>query len=328
MTIACWDYDRTEALSSGKVRPEGIDLNCITLPVQETFFRMLKYYEFDASEMSMASYTLSLEKEERPMIAIPVFPSRVFRHSGIYVNTNSGIKEPRDLIGKRVGTAEWQLTAGVWIRGILSDYYKVPLSSVSYYTGGEERPGRKEKMPIANLPKDVKLIDIGPGKTLSSMLEAGEIDALYSPRTPSCYGRSELVKRLFENPRIEEEKYFRDTKIFPIMHTVVLKRDVYESNPWVARSLYKAFEESKRLASYDFLDSDKEGALKVMDPFLPYHSAEVRGLMGRDYWPYGLDANREVIDTFLKYAYEQGLTRVRRKPEDLFAKETNEAFTI
>jgi 4,5-dihydroxyphthalate decarboxylase len=328
ITLACWDYDRTEGLRSGKIKPEGIDLNCITLPVQETFFRMLKYFEFDASEMSLASYCLSLEKEEQPMVAIPVFLSRVFRHSGIYVNTDSNIEEPKDLLGKKVGTAEWQLTAGVWIRGILSDYYGVPLSSVTYYTGGEEKPGRKEKIPIANLPKEIKLLDIGPEKTLSTMLENGEIDALYSPRTPSCYGRSGKVKRLFQNPMIEEERYYRDTKIFPIMHTVVLRRDIYDTNPWIARSLYKAFEESKKLAAYNFMDSDREGALKIMDPWLSYHSMEIRELMGKDYWPYGLNSNRHVVDKFLKYAYEQGLSKVRHAPEDLFAKESKQAFTI
>ncbi|MGI0092067.1 MAG: hypothetical protein ACREBS_10185 [Nitrososphaerales archaeon] len=162
LTLACWEYDRTEALRSGKVEPEGIDLNYITMPVQETFFRMLRDQEFDASEMSLASYTLSLESEKPELIAIPVFPSRLFRHHSIYVNVNSGIREPKDLIGKRVGVPEWELTAGVWIRGILSDYYQVPLSSVTYYTGGEEKPGRREKIPIKNLPKAVEVIDIGP----------------------------------------------------------------------------------------------------------------------------------------------------------------------
>ena len=327
MTLACWDYDRTESLRNGRIQPEGIDLNCITLSVQETFFRMLSNFEFDASEMSFASYTLSLEKEKPSLIAIPVFLSRVFRHSGIYVNVHSNIREPRDLIGKKVGVAEWQLTAGVWIRGILSDYYKVPLSSVTYFTGGEEKPGRKEKIPIANLPEDVKLIPIGPDETLSSMLERGEIDALYSPRIPSCFG-SANVKRLFENPKAEEERYFQETKIFPIMHTVVIRRSLYEENPWVARSLYKAFEESKKIAHYNILESHKEGAFKIMDPWLPYHVSEIRKTMGEDFWPYGLVSNYHVIDTFLKYAHEQGLTRNARRPEDLFAPETRTAFVI
>ena len=153
INFACWEYDRTEALRSGKIQPDGIDLNYMILPVQETFFRMLKYLEFDASEMSFASYVLSLENEKKPLVAIPVFPSKLFRHSAIYVNVNSGIEEPTDLIGKKVGTPEWQLTATVWVRGILSDYYGVPLSSVTYFTGGEEKPAEKRSSRLQTFRK-------------------------------------------------------------------------------------------------------------------------------------------------------------------------------
>ena len=217
VNLACWEYDRTEALRSGRIEPEGIDLNYITLPVQETFFRMLRYHEFDASEMSLASYVLSLEsgEEKSPLIAIPVFPSRLFRHSAIYVNVNSGIDDPKDLVGKKVGTPEWQLTANVWIRGILADHYEVPISSVTYYTGGEETPGRKEKIPIANLPNEIILNDIGPEQTLSQMLDDGEIDALYTPRTPHCFATgSKNVRRLFPDFHSAEEKFYMNTGSF------------------------------------------------------------------------------------------------------------------
>lgn len=330
LTLACWDYDRTEALRSGRVEPEGIDLNYITMPVQESFFRMLRDREFDASEMSFSSYVLSLESKNPELIAIPVFPSRLFRHHSIYVNVNSGINEPKDLIGKKVGVPEWQLTAGVWIRGILSDYYHVPLSSVTYYFGGEEKPGRREKIPIANLPKDVKLNYIGSDKILSKMLDDGEVDAMYTPRTPSCFARgSKNVRRLFPNADAEEEKYYAETRIFPIMHTVVLRRDRYEANPWIARSLFKAFAQAQQLTYYNILESGKEGALKVMIPWLSAMADQIVKKMGtKDYWPYGLDSNRHVIDTFLKYAYEQGISTKRRTPDELFASETLESYII
>ena len=329
INFACWEYDRTEALRSGRILPDGIDLNYITLPVQETFFRMLKYREFDASEMSLASYVLSLENEDRPFVAIPVFPSRLFRHSAIYVNVNSRIEEPQDLIGKKVGTPEWQLTATVWVRGILADYYGVPLASATYFTGGEETPGRKEKQPIANLPKEVVIIDIGRDKTLAKMLDDGEIDALYTPRTPSVFSRgSKNVKRLFPNFRQEEEKYYRDTRIFPIMHTIVLRRDIYEENPWIAQSLFKAFLQAQKIAYNNVIESGKEGALKVMIPWLGTYADEIVSLMGNDYWAYGVNSNRGVLNTFLKYCKEQGLSKDLRKPEELFASETQEAYII
>lgn len=329
LSLACWDYDRTEALRSGRVQPDGIELGYITLPVQETFFRMLRYLEFDVSEMSFGSYTISRESEDPKMIAIPVFPSRVFRHSAIYVNVNSGIKEPKDLIGKKVGVPEWQLTAGVWVRGILSDYYKVPLTSVTYYTGGEEKPGRKEKTAIPNLPKELKFVEIGPANTLSQMLDDGEIDALITPRTPSCFANSSKnVRRIFSNPHEEEEKYYNETKIFPIMHTIVIRRDIYESNRWIARSLYKAFLQAQQIAYQNILESPKEGALKVMIPWLGWYTQQLVAQMGRDYWPYGVNSNYKVLDTFLKYAFEQGLTKARRKPEEMFAPETLEAYII
>src|SRR5947209_5238921 len=202
---------------------------------------MLRYKEFDVAEMSLSSYVLSLFGPERPFIAIPVFPSRSFRHSCIYVHAASGIRTPKDLIGKRVGTPEYQLTATVWIRGILSDEHGVPVDSVVYFTGGEEAPGRPEKLRL-ELPPGIRVERIGPEQTLSSMLACGDIDALYSPRMPSSFrSGAGTVKRLFEDFATIEREYFARTGIFPIMHTVVVRRDVYERNRWVAQSLSKAF---------------------------------------------------------------------------------------
>ena len=197
LTLSIWDYDRTRALADGTVQPDGIDLNVLELVLEETFFRMARFREFDAAEMSLSSYTVSLGREPQPFIAIPVFPSRAFRHSSIFVSAKSGIREPGEIASKRFGTPEYQLTAPVWIRGILADDYGVKPDSPEYWVGGQEETGRVEKLKL-DLPANFRLRPIGPDQTLSAMLAAGEIDALHSPRTPSTFhSRPEAVKRLF-----------------------------------------------------------------------------------------------------------------------------------
>src|ERR1700722_18278158 len=207
LNLACWNYDRTRALADRSVQPDGIDLNYLDLPVEETFFRMLRYREFEVAELSLSSYAVSLFGEDPPFIAIPVFPSRFFRHSCIYVNAEANIRTPKDLIGKRIGTPEYQMTAPVWIRGILSEHYGVPVDSATYYTGGEEEPGRLEKIPL-DLPRHIRVQPIGAMQTLSAMLAKGEIDALYTARMPSTFSvRGGTVRRLFENYKEVEQEY-------------------------------------------------------------------------------------------------------------------------
>ena len=325
LTFACWNYDRTRGMLEGRVQPDGIDLNYLTLPVEETFFRMLRYEEFDVAEMSLSSYVMSLFKPEPPFVAIPVFPSRSFRHSCIYINAASGISEPKDLIGKKVGSPEFQLTAPVWIRGIMADEYGVPVNSVTYYAGGQEEPGRPEKLAL-DLPKDIRLERIRPDQTLSSMLAGGEIDALYTPRIPSSFHHPNgRVKRLFENFAEIERDYFRRTRIFPVMHTVVIRRKTYEQNRWIAQSLFKAFRQAQKEAYEDLTET---AALKVMLPWLPAHIEETRREMGDDFWSYGLEANRHILETFLRYSHEQGLSKRLLRPEQLFVPETQESFKI
>jgi 4,5-dihydroxyphthalate decarboxylase len=325
LTLACWDYDRTRALADGRVQPEGIDLNLLPLHVEETFFRMLRNREFDAAEMSLSSYTVSLTRQDPAFIAIPVFPSRFFRHSCIFVSAKSGITRPEDLVGKRVGVPEYQMTAPVWIRGILADEYGVDPAGVSYFTGGEEEPGREEKLKL-NLPERFKVTPIGPGQTLSAMLANGEIDALHTARTPSTfYSRPDAVKRLFPDFVAVEKAYYRKTGLFPIMHVIALRRDVYEANRWMAQSLFKAFVEAQRVA-YDNLR-----VTSAMTSMLPWQVAAVEEAvaeLGPDWWPYGFARNRAVLDTFLRYHHEQGLSPRRLQPEELFAPETFEAFKI
>lgn len=324
LAFACGDYDRTRALYEGTVRPDGIDLTYLRLPVEETFFRMMRHREFEVAELSLSSYVKSLDLDPAPFVALPVYPSRMFRHGGIFVNSASGIEKPQDLRGKVVGTPEWQLTAGVWIRGILADRHDVPIDSVEYRTGGQETPGRIEKAAV-DLGGRVRIEPVPEGATLSAMLADGGIDALYSPRVPSSFRPGGPVRRLFDDPVAAEKEYFAATGVFPIMHVVVVRRDVYEQYPWVAQSLTKALHLAKQQAMANLYDSS---ALRFTLPWLIPAVEEARALLGADYWSYGLAANEETLATFLRYHHEQGLSRRRYEPKELFAPESTEEFVI
>ena len=319
LTLAVWDYDRTRALQDGRVKPEGIALRYLPLGMPESFFRMLRHGEFDVSEMSLSWYTRTVFAEPRPFVAIPVFPSRMFRHSSIYVNAQSGIEKPADLVGKRVGCPEYQMTAAVWIKGILADQYGVPVNSVTYHTGGLKEPGRRE-VPM-NLPSDISVTPIPDDRTLSEMIDTGDIDALYTAEMPGSFEHgSANVRRLFPDYESEERSYFEKTGIFPIMHTVVVKKELLDRHPWVAQSLTKAFVAAQKIAYSDLYDTT---ALKTMLPWLIAHvEATRKALGGDDFWPYGLDRNRETLATFLRYSHEQGLSPRRLEPDELFAPST------
>ncbi len=245
-----------------------------------------------------------------------MFPSRFFRHSCIFVSAKSGIREPKDLAGKKIGVPEYQMTAPVWIRGILQDEYGVDPAGPEYWTGGEEEPGRDEKLEL-ELPAKFRLKSIGPKQTLAQMISDGELDAMHTARTPSSfYTRPGTVRRLFENYVEVEKAYYRKTKIFPIMHTVVIRRELYEKNRWIAQSLYKAFVQAQR-RTYETLDTTM--ALTTMLPWQAAHVEEARRELGEDWWPYGFEPNRRVLETFLRYHHQQGLSKRRLKAEELFA---------
>jgi 4,5-dihydroxyphthalate decarboxylase len=325
LTLACWDYDRTRALMDGSVTPDGIELVYLNQPVEETFFRMMRYREYDASEMSLSSYVASLQNENPPFVAIPAFPSRFFRHSCIFISAKSGIRKPEDLKGKRIGVPEYQMTAPVWIRGILSDDYGVKVTDCEHFSGGEEEPGRDEKLKI-NVPSHIRLKAIPGDKTLSRMLADGELDALVTARAPSTFHTEPgNVKRLFPNYVELEKDYYRRTRIFPTMHTVVVRRDVYAKNPWIAQSLYKAFTEAKARA---YALYNQTAALPAMVPWLVAELEEARREMGEDWWPYGLEPNRKALETFLRYHHEQGLSKRLFKPAELFARETLSVYKL
>jgi 4,5-dihydroxyphthalate decarboxylase len=325
LSIAFSDYDRVSALANGLVRPDGIDLNFLTLPVEETFFRMARHQEFDIAEMSLSTYCVLRARDNPPLIAIPVFPSRVFRHGSMFVSAKSGITDPRELAGKRIGYPEYQMTAPVWMRGILADDYGVAVEGCRHFSGGVEQPGRIEKIALA-LPPAIRLEPVPAGKTLAQMLADGEVDALLAARPPSTLAsRPNDVHRLFPDYAAAERDYYARTKIFPIMHTVVIRREVYEANRWIAQSLQKAFTLAQRKT---YADLNESHAFKAMLPWLPSHVEQVKQTMGDDWWPYGFAANRHGLDTFLRYHHAQGLSAHRLQPEELFAPESLESFVI
>ncbi|MPZ82513.1 MAG: ABC transporter substrate-binding protein [Actinophytocola sp.] len=325
LTLACGDYDRTRALEEGTVRPDGIELTYLRLPVEETFFRMLRHQEFEVAELSLSSYVVSLRSDPAPFVAIPVFTSRSFRHSSVYVNAAAGITTPEDLRGRTVGTPEFQLTASVWVRGILAEHHGVPVESMTHLTGGQERPGRIEKQAL-DLPGRIRVERAAADRTLSGMLASGELDALVTPRIPRPFAeRDPRVRRLFPDVVAAEQAYFAATGIFPIMHVVVIRRDVHERWPWVAASLYKAFTLSKDDARARLYDSS---ALRFMLPWLNQHLEEAERTLGADYWSYGLGPNQDTLATFLRYHHEQGLSGRRLRPEELFAPESTESAVV
>jgi 4,5-dihydroxyphthalate decarboxylase len=329
LTLACGPYDRTRALADGRVPVEGTDLRYIALDPEEIFFRMLGHGEFDVSELSLSSYLLThlaggpTGDTASPLIAIPVFPSRSFRHSGVYVRDGSGVTRPEDLAGRTVGVAEYQLTANVWIRGILQEYHGVPARSVRYRTGGLNQPGRQEKIPL-DLPSDIDVRPIPPGQTLADLLARGEIDAIYSPRAPIAPAGARL-RRLFTDPRRAEQDYYRASGVFPVMHVVVLQRRLYEANRWLAQSLMKAFGKAKDLA---YADLRRTAALAVTLPWVREEYEASVELLGPDYWSYGLGPNQAVLETFIRYADEQGMITRRPDPAELFAPETLHSVII
>ena len=297
----------------GSVGVDGCNLNFLPLSAEETFFRAFSNGEFDVSELSLSSYMLSTSRGACPYIAIPVFVSRVFRHSAIYIRSDAGILGPENLRGRVVGVPEYQMTAALWVRGMLSDIYKVQSHEIRWRTGGLEMAGREEKISV-NLPHSFELAAIPSNKTLSQMLDEGELDALITARAPSCFsgGRGNVV-RLFPNFRVAETQYFQQTGLFPIMHVIGIRRDVHAKNPWLATSLYKAFSRAKAMC---FERMHEIGTLSVMLPWLTSHVEETQQTMGGDFWPYGIERNRQPLQAATRYAHEQGLIdRILQIPE-------------
>jgi len=310
LTLACGPYDRTQALRDGTIRPEGIELNYITLQPAEIFWRMLQYKEFDVSEMSLSNYTSLVSGGNSPFIAIPVFPSRVFRHGYFFINTKKGIERPQDLVGKRGGVPEYSMTAAVYMRGLLQHEYGVAPNQIEWVQGRADRLGRK-------LPPDIRLTQAPPGTELGDLLEKGELDFLMTANNPLSFRRgSPNVRRLFPNYMELEKDYYRRTKIYPIMHTMVIRRDIYDRDPWVALSLYKAFQRAKDYSMRLLLET---GSPKASFAWLQPMIEEEQRIIGTDWYPYGIEANRPTIEALLQYTEEHGLSDRRLGVEELFA---------
>jgi 4,5-dihydroxyphthalate decarboxylase len=311
ITLGCQDYDHTRALVDGRVTVEGFDLKVETLsPPSQIFLRMLNKEAFDAAEMSLSNYMIALGHGDRRFVAIPVFPSRAFRHSYIWIHANAGIREPRDLIGKRIGIADYSMTALLFVRGMLKHEYNVLPEDIHWFRRRSEHVSIKA---LANLRID----NIEKGQTLDGLLEEGKLDAVAVTSPPQSFkSGSPLVQRLFPDARQVESEYYRQTKIFPIMHLVVLRRAIYENHPSIATALTTAFQRAKQQA-YDRL----EEGLSPM-PWMNLDLEYARQTIGADLYPYGMKLNLPTLEAATLYSYEQGLTERKFAVSELFAPET------
>jgi 4,5-dihydroxyphthalate decarboxylase len=280
---------------------------------------MLRHHEFDVAELSLSSYLLGRARGDLPFIALPVFPMRMFRHSSIYLSTASGVERPQDLRGRRVGVPEYQVTVALWARAALQHEYGVPPASVHWLTGGEEQPGREEKLAL-ELPAGIRVERIPADQTLNGMLERGELDALIAPRAPSSFSRgSSAFRRLFPNYRQVEQDYYRRTGIFPIMHLVVVREELVRQHPWIAYNLYDAFRRARDAALPLLYET---GFPRYMLPWMASYAEEERALLGPDPWPYGVEPNRVTLEAATQYSHEQGLSARKLAVEELFAPTT------
>ena len=321
LSVAIGDYDRNRPLIDGAVQIDGVDPVFMKLYPEEIFFRAFRSEDFDICEGSLSSFTVKTAAGNCPYVGVPAFVSRMFRHTSIYVRTDR-IKKPPDLRGKRVGVPEYQLTANVWARAVLEDDFGVKPSDVHWIRGGIEHAGRPEKITI-KLPDGVRLDNAPEGKTISDLLLEGEIDGFMAPRAPAL--QSENIGWLFRDPVAAAKDYYKRTGIFPIMHLIGVRRTLAEKHPWLPAAVLKAFEQSKAAAMAHLWDTS---ATKVTLPFIEERVAEARGLMGDDYWPYGVDANRKTLETFLRHHHSQGLSSRLVKVEELFHPGTLESFKI
>jgi 4,5-dihydroxyphthalate decarboxylase len=324
LTLAISPYDHVEDLVAGRIVPEGIRLTCLTLPVEEIFFRFLKYREWDVSELSLAKYASLVSQGDDSLTALPVFPSRIFRHSSVYVRRDGPVRSPLDLTGKRIGLPEWAQTAAVYSRGFMMHQYGIDLAGIDWVQAGVNEPGRAEKVAL-NLPAGIRLTS-RPAGTLSQMLVEAEVDAVLSAHPPDCFESGHPnVTRLFEDYMTVEADYYRKTGIFPIMHVVAVKHALVKAQPWIAMSLLKAFEEAKRRSV--------ARALEITAPRFPIpwcfeHARRAQQLFGSDYWPYGVEGNRTTLEAFLQYAYEQGVCHRQLTPDDLFPRQVMDRVRI
>ena len=324
LSVAVGDYDRTRALIDGSVAIDGVDPIYMTLVPEEIFFRAFRAAEFDICELSLSSYSIKTAQNDCPYVAVPAFVSRAFRHTAIYVRTDR-VKKPEDLKGRKVGLPEYQLTANVWARALLEDDYGVKPSDIHWIRGGIEDAGRPEKLAI-ELPPGVRLDDAPQGATVSRLLEAGEIDGFIAPRPPKLVEAGHPnIGWLFRDPVAAAKDYYKRTELFPIMHVVGIRRTLAEKHPWLPGAVFKAFERAKAVGLEKLSDTS---ATKVTLPFVEEALTAARGLMGEDFWSYGVEKNRKVLDYFLDQHHAQGLSSQRVSVGELFHPGTYESFKL
>ncbi len=324
LSIAMGDYDRTRPIHDGRVKIDGVEPVTMLLSPEEMFFRAFRHQAFDVSEISFSSYCVKHSNGESPYVAVPVFLSRAFRHSSVYIRTDRGIDTPEDLKGRRIGIAEWQLTANVWVRGILEDY-GVKQSEITWVRGGMHATGRPEKIPV-NVPSDVTIEAAPEDKTLDELLRAGEIDGFIGPRSLRCFDEGHPnVGRLFDDGFSAASKHYERTGIFPIMHVLGVKKEIAEANPWLPGALLKGFSQAKTIAQQALQDTS---ATKVTMPFVEDTLTMARRLIGPEIWTYGVPGNEKVLDTFLDLHHRQGLSDRRMSVDEIFHPATYEAYSL
>jgi 4,5-dihydroxyphthalate decarboxylase len=324
LSVAMGDYDRTRALLDGRVQIDGVDPVYMTLYPEEMFFRAMRSQDFDICELSFSSYMVKTAQNTCPYVAIPVFLSRAFRHTSIYVRKDR-IHKPEDLKGRRIGLPEYQLSAHVWARAILQDDHGVHPEDVTWVRGGIETPGRPEKIAL-KLPPGVRLENAPEGTTISELLDRGEIDGFMAPRPPSAQALSNpAVGWLYDDPTAAAKDYFKRTGIFPIMHVVGVRKTLCEQHPWLPMAVFKAFNQAKGAALEALSDTS---ATKVTLPFVEEQLKAARETMGQDFWSYGVGANRATLDAFLRHHHAQGLSQKRMQIEEIFHPATYETYAI
>jgi 4,5-dihydroxyphthalate decarboxylase len=324
LTLATTDYDHVRDLVNGVVRADGIVLTAFTLPIEEITFRFIKNREWDVSELSFGKFIGYCSQGNSPFIGIPVFPSRVFRHSAFYVRADRGIAAPKDLEGKTVGIPEWAQTAGIYARGFLAEAANVDLRKIRWVQAGMNEAGREEKVEFT-LPKGIQYQQ-RRDTSISAMLLSGEIDAAICARVPDAFtnGGGKIV-RLYPDYRAEEKRYYDLTGIFPIMHVIAMRRAVFERYPWSAMNMFKAFEQAKARSLERIGDLT---ASRIPVPWAAAIAGEWGESFGADPFPYGLEANRETLDAFCRFAHDQGVTARRLTPDDLFPKEVRASVRV
>jgi len=324
LTLAVSDCDHVRDLASGAVAVSGVALNVLHLPVEEIFFRFTRFREWELSELSLAKYCSLRAAGDDSLVAIPVFTSRAFRHSAIFIRADGPVDDPGALAGRRIGVPEWTVTATVYARGLLQHEYGVELRGVQWVQAGTNEPGRTEGVAV-NLPGGVSVQAL-PDATLNELLIVGEIDALIAPHPPLGFeDGSGAIVRLFSDHRAVEEAYFAKRGVFPIMHLVALRADVHERNPWVAMNLLSAFSEAKRRSLERALDVN---APRQPVPWAAANALRAQELMGEDFWPYGIEPNRATLEAFLQFAHEQGVCARQLSAEELFVPQVAQAFRV